>query len=987
MGDERTGPLDAGAEPTSGLPLATATDVTRASEPGVTDARPIPAPGSAAPARIGRYTILRVLGEGGMGTVYEAGQESPKRTVALKVIRAGYLSPELLRRFTQESQVLGRLQHPGIAQVYEAGMAKDERGHERPFFAMEFIKGVPLTEYVNKKGLGTRERLELIAKVCDAVYHAHQKGVIHRDLKPGNILVDESGQPKILDFGIARATDSDIQQTTLQTDIGQLIGTIPYMSPEQVSGDPNELDTRSDVYALGVIAYEILAGRLPYDLQRKMIHEAARIIKEEEPTRLCSINRTLKGDVETIIAKALEKDKVRRYQSAESLASDIRRYLKDEPIAARPASTWYQASKFARRNRGLVAGLATAFVLLVAGVVGTGIGLGRAVVARDREAAARRDADTQKEAAVAARNAEETQRKAAEAQRDKAEKIAEFMSDTLKGAGPSVALGRDTTMLKEMMDVAAARIETGDLKDAPEAELRLRGTIGNTYRELALFDSALRLIEPALDLARSLHEGDHPDVALSLSNMATVRQSMGRAAEAEPLFEQALEMYRRLFPGDHPDVAQILNNLAYVRQSLGRAPEAEPLFEQALEMRRRLFPGDHPEVALSLNNLAYVRGSLGRAAEAELLLQQALEMYRRLYSGDHPNVTQSLNNLAYVRQSHDRASEAEPLFEQALEMRRRLFPGDNPFVATSLNNLAGVRQILGRASEAELLYEQALEMLQRLFPGDHPEVANSLNNLATVRQSLGRVAEAEPLYRQALEMRRRLFPGDHPSVAQSLHNLAYVTWSLGRAAEAEPLHEQALDMYRRLFPGDHPDVAQNLRNLAFVRRSLGRAAEAEPLFREALEIRRRVLPPGHAATQGSLIDTAQVLETLARNEEAEPLWRELLEIRTATLSAGDWRIPSATSRLGACLLAQNKFAPAEPLLIEGFEGLAAATDTPRTPADRLREACERVVTLYESWDKAEPGKGYDAKAAEWRAKLDALTTPTEPAPATSVAPK
>ncbi len=340
--------------------------------------------GLMAGGQFGRYTIVRLLGQGGMGAVYEAQQESPRRSVALKVIRGGWLSAQMLRRFEHESQVLGRLQHPGIAQVYEAGSVRDEGGRSggvTPFFAMELIKGVPLTEYAAAKNLGTRERLELVARICDAVYHAHQKGVIHRDLKPGNILVDESGQPKILDFGVARATDSDIQQTTMQTDIGQLIGTVPYMSPEQVGGNPDELDTRSDVYALGVIAYELLAGRLPYDLQKKMIHEAVRVIREEDPTRLSAINRTLRGDIETIVAKALEKDKGRRYQSAEALGSDIRRYLKDEPIAARPASTWYQAAKFARRNKVLVGGVAATFLVLVAGIIGVSLMLKRALEA------------------------------------------------------------------------------------------------------------------------------------------------------------------------------------------------------------------------------------------------------------------------------------------------------------------------------------------------------------------------------------------------------------------------------------------------------------------------------------------------------------------------------------------------------------------------------------------------------------------------------
>src|SRR5262245_20596627 len=305
--------------------------------------------------KVGGYTITRLIGEGGMGAVYEAEQDQPRRTVALKVIKAGFASPELLRRFAQESQALGRLQHPGIAQIYDAGTADTGYGPQ-PYFAMEFIRGETLIEYVRKHRLNTNQRLEIMAKVCDAVHHAHQRGLIHRDLKPGNILVDETGQPKILDFGVARVTDSDAQ-ATMQTDVGQLVGTLAYMSPEQVLADPLELDTRSDVYALGVILYELLAGQLPYVISKK-IHEVLHTIREEDPSRLSSINRSFRGDIETIAAKALEKDKARRYASAAELASDIERYLKDEPIAAQPPTTLYQVQKFTRRHKALVSGIA-----------------------------------------------------------------------------------------------------------------------------------------------------------------------------------------------------------------------------------------------------------------------------------------------------------------------------------------------------------------------------------------------------------------------------------------------------------------------------------------------------------------------------------------------------------------------------------------------------------------------------------------------------
>jgi serine/threonine protein kinase len=326
------------------------------------------------PASLGAYTIVRKIGEGGMGIVYEAKQQSPRRSVALKVIRSAFVTRSMLTRFEREVEILGRLQHPGIAQVYEAGMASlndnlpDSTKH--PFFAMELVRGgKPLTQYAAEKNFGSREKMELIALVCDAVHHAHQQGVIHRDLKPANILVTESGQPKILDFGVARVTDDEMQRTTLQTGVGQLVGTLPYMSPEQVTGQSAELDARGDVYALGVILFELLTGRLPHDLHDRTIPDAARVIQDEEPIRLSSIDPIFRGDVETIVAKALEKDPARRYATATELAQDIRRYLRDEPIVARPAGTFYNFRKFARRNKALVGGVTATMLVLIIGIV------------------------------------------------------------------------------------------------------------------------------------------------------------------------------------------------------------------------------------------------------------------------------------------------------------------------------------------------------------------------------------------------------------------------------------------------------------------------------------------------------------------------------------------------------------------------------------------------------------------------------------------
>ena len=364
------------------------------------------------PATIGRYRILRLLGEGGMGAVYEAEQEQPRRTVALKVIKSSWASPSLLRRFEQESEALARLHHDGIAQVYEAGTADSGTGVQ-PFFAMEYIAdALPLTQYAEKHRLNTEQRLLLMTQVCDAVQHAHLRGIIHRDLKPANILVDEHGHPKILDFGVARVTDSDTEATR-QTDVGQIIGTLAYMSPEQALADPLELDTRSDVYTLGVILYELLAGKLPYNLSNKL-HEAIMTIREQDPVTLSSVNRIYRGDIETVVVKAMEKDKARRYASAADLAADIRRHLKDEPIVARRASVSYQVYKFGRRHRALVVAVAAVMIVLTAGII---VSVSEAVRAqRARGLAVQRAAE-----AEVARGLAEHQRAEADAQRRAAE--------------------------------------------------------------------------------------------------------------------------------------------------------------------------------------------------------------------------------------------------------------------------------------------------------------------------------------------------------------------------------------------------------------------------------------------------------------------------------------------------------------------------------------------------------------------------------------
>jgi serine/threonine protein kinase len=496
------------------------------------------------PRQIGQYRIVRLIGEGGMGAVYEAEQDDPRRRVALKVIRRGVVSRQLLARFRHEAQVLGQLQHPGIAQIYEAGTSE---GGDQPYFAMELITGRSLLDEADARGLRTRERLDLIARICDALHHAHQKGVIHRDLKPPNILIDETGQPKVLDFGVARATDADIQTVTVQTDVGELVGTVPYMSPEQASGNPAALDIRSDLYSVGVITFELLGGRLPYDVAGKAIHEAVRVIREEEPSRLSSVNRVFRGDVETIVAKMLEKDKQRRYQSAAELAADIRRYLSDQPIVARPASTIYQIRKFAKRNKAVVTSTVVLFVMLVSALA----------VVTSALATASRDRDTaQRQATIT-------------------EAVNDFLNnDLLAAVDPRRTTDRDLTV-REVLDAASERIE-GKFPGEPLVEASIRLTLGETYIHLSEYDAAEQHLARALQLRRA-GNASAIEIADAQLLFGMVLIDLGRFDEAEKELADCVETCRREVGVTDPRTLDGMNNLAAVYYRLKRYEEAEPV--------------------------------------------------------------------------------------------------------------------------------------------------------------------------------------------------------------------------------------------------------------------------------------------------------------------------------------------------------------------------------------------------------------------------
>jgi hypothetical protein len=729
------------------------------------------------PPAIGRYRILRLLGEGGMGAVYEAEQEEPRRVVALKVIRLGLATPERLRRFRQESQALARLQHPGIAQIHESGTADTGFGLQ-PYFAMELIRGLPLDEYAAAHRLDVRQKLAMIAKICDAVQHAHQRGLVHRDLKPGNILVDEMGQPKILDFGVARVTEADGgAQATMQTGLRQLVGTLAYMSPEQVMGDPAGVDARSDVYSLGVILYEMLAGRLPYEISRGQVPEAAQTIREEDPEPLSSIERTYRGDVDTIVRKALEKDKARRYASAADLAADIRRYLNDEPIAARPPSAVYQLVKFTRRHRGLTLAAAAIFAVLLAGIAAS---TSQAIRASRAELEARRDRDRAKAAekavtedrdrvlraehdateernravsaearAVRERNQALTEKRRADDEAATAKAVSDFLNIDLLGqanlnnqAGPNTKPDPDLTVRKAMERAAAGVARK--FEHQPLVEAAIRQIIGNAYLDMGLYPQALEQMERTVEIRRHALGDEHPDTLQSMNNLSVLYLQQGEAARAEPLLARLLEVRRRVLGEENPDTLVSMNNLAAAYRIEGKYAQAEPLVVSALAIKRRVLGEVHHSTATAWNALAALYRLEGKLAEAEPLQLKAVEVWRAVSGDEGPETLNSMSGLATLYQAQKRYAEAEGVWTKVLEVQRRTLGAKHPNTLDVMASLGEVEIQQEKYPLAEPLVREALGNWEAASPASWRRYYGQ----ALVGASLSgqeRYAEAEPL--------------------------------------------------------------------------------------------------------------------------------------------------------------------------------------------------------------------------------------------------
>ena len=996
---------------------------------------------------VGRYKLIRPIGEGGMGAVWLAEQEKPiRRQVALKLIKAGVADKQTIARFEAERQALSMMDHPHIAKVLDAGATPAGS----PYFVMELVKGEPVTQYCDANKLSLNERLALFIQACEAVQHAHHKGIIHRDLKPSNILVhihNDQHTVKVIDFGLAKALDQQAKLTdkTVHTEFGRVMGTLQYMSPEQAQLDSLDIDTRTDVYSLGIILYELLAGSTPIDkesLKEKTLLQVLEMVREETPplpsNRLSSsfdkldsissmrqiqsgkLQQILKGELDWVVMRALEKDRARRYATPIDFAADVRRYLDGDAVVARPPSVSYRFRKFVRKNWipvGVVAGL---FALVT----------GAAVVINSARTAAEESARKERISAT------------------KSNAVAQLLKDSLDGVGPSVALGRDTTLLKEILERASQRVDE-ELDDQPEVEADMRSTLSVTYWEMGEYQLAETHRRRSKEIIDKLYAGDHSAKALELGELGLILAERDEFESAEEHFRESLAMYERLNAEtdddgevsalkdlatlltrqnrvneareqlelayrkaiayyeteEHDIVATVISALGNVEMQAGNFAEAHQHYERALELHRRLLPADHPFIQTSMLNLGWVLLEMNQLDESEQLFRDAIALQRKVLGADHPTLASSLRQLGGVLKRAGRLDDTERVLNEALSIARQHFSEEHVVVEYCLNDLAGLYNLLGRLEQSLEIHQQLLK--NKLARGDERNLFNNYNNVAHVLMRTKQFNEAEKMFREAIALAKAAGPHGSPQLPTYMNNRGQCLVAMGRFEEAIELFQQVIEMRKRLNEND-PQIGNSLSSLGQVYLKLKDYEKAEELQRQAVAKYSELMGPDHLYTQICRFSLARVLRARDKLDEANKLYKQTrpafeasfgtTHSRTVSLRAhhgalladlGRWEeartelefalkttspegdlvledrlLTKVKIWLGLVLAKLKEFEQSESLLLAA-EKEASAGDEP-WDEDDAPPPPKALVRLYLRWHQAEPDAGHDAKADKWR---------------------
>ncbi len=819
-----------------------------------------------------RFRLVRKLGEGGMGQVWLAEQTSPvRRQVALKLIKAGMYDEDVVRRFQSERQSLAIMDHPAIARVFDAGTT--EQG--QPYFVMEYVPGLPITEYCDQKKLTIKQRLNLFIQVCEGVQHAHQKAIIHRDLKPPNILVveiDGKPRPRIIDFGLAKATSPQLDGEGSLTQLGSLVGTPGYMSPEQIDPGERDIDTRTDVYSLGVILYVLLTGVLPIDTrnwQQKPLVEVLQLLREEEPerpstkvstkradsdavaaargTESAQLVSLLCGDLDWIAMKALEKDREGRYGTPSEFASDIQRYLNHEPVIAREASAAYRMKKYIRRHSLAVSVIAAAVTVLVVFVVFQTVELRRITRERDR----------------------------ANRERDRANRVSSFVVDMFKVSDPSESRGNSVTA-REILDKASKDIENSLTRD-PELQAQLMYTMGNVYASLGLDSRSGTLLEQALNLQKKILGPEHPDTLDSASSLGRTLRYQGHYPEAEQLLRQTVQAQERVLGPEDPRTLRSMNGLANTLAYEGKNSEAEQLMRNVLGKERRVLGPEDKDTLKSMRDLSVILREEGHFSEAKQLQAEALALHQRVFGRDHPDTVSVMVSLGNTLLLEGHLAEAEKLVHEILAIELRMLGPEHPDTLTAEYNLTRILVEEGKYEEANKLIHQTLTTQTRVLGPDHLSTLRSMDILGEILEMQGRYSEAESVLSDALARKIRAFGVEHPDPLLTMSDLGEVLDSEGKHVEAQSTLQKAYETRSRVLGASHSDTLYSMAALALTTAHLGRFAEAEALIHQAQEIESH--SSDIASETNSKIDltAAAIAARLNRREESLALVEQLLK--------------------------------------------------------------------------------------------------------------